>query len=116
MRNSLTAIALALIAITAVAYAQTAQSVPVLENERSGLWFVELASPPALDGTPLATLEGEEAAFHASAKTAGVQYGQGRHFRNLWNGLTVRAAGSEMSKVRSLAGVKAIYPVSQVKL
>ena len=38
-----------------------------LEIEANELWFVELSSPPASDGTTIAALEREEASFHAAA-------------------------------------------------
>src|SRR4051794_20884794 len=69
--------------------AQTAQSVPVLESESSDSWFVELASPPAVEGTAVTTLAGEEAGFHAAATGAGIRYSRGRSYRDLWNGVTV---------------------------
>ena len=92
-----------LLLATMMSHAQTEQSVPTLENESSGTWFVELASPPTVDGTAVATLEREEAGFHSAAARAGVRYAEGRHFRKLWNGLTVRASrATHHSCVRSL--------------
>ncbi len=84
------------------------------DNESTGRWFVELASAPASDGTPLATLEAEEAQFHAAAAAANVSYQEERHFRRLWNGLTVRAGETDAAKVKLLQGVVAVYPVLDV--
>src|SRR5262245_29812381 len=109
MRRMLGGIGLCLLLATWISHAQVAQSVPVRDNEGSAAWFVELASPPTVDGTAVATLEGEEASFHAEAAKAGVRYSESRHFRKLWNGLTVRATPRELSKLRALPGVRAVY-------
>ena len=82
MRRFLGGIGACLLLATMLSSAQTEQSVPTLDNESSGSWFVELASPPAVDGTAVATLEREEASFHAAAAGAGVRYTRGRHFRS----------------------------------
>jgi len=96
--------------------AQSSQSVPTLDNESTGSWFVELSSEPTVEGTPLATLDREEAAFHAAATSAGIRYTTGRHFRKLWNGLTVRASAGDIPKLRALPGVQSVYPVVNVVL
>ncbi len=102
---------------TAISSAQTGQqSVPVLENESSGLWFVELSSPPAVEGTPPAELDRDEQNFHSAASTSGIRYTQGRRFRKLWNGVTVRAAAGDLPKMRALPGVAGVYPVMTISL
>ena len=87
-----TLVSACLLLATMMSHAQTEQSVPMLESETSDTWFVELASSPTADGTAVATLEREEAEFHAAAASAGVRYTKRRHFRGLWNGLTVGAS------------------------
>ena len=114
MPRFLPAIGGCLLLATMLSSAQTEQSVPTLDNESSGSWFVELASPPTTDGTAVATLEREEDAFHAAAAGAGVRYSEGRHFRKLWNGLTVRASAGDVPKLRALPGVQSVYPVVKV--
>jgi subtilisin family serine protease len=102
---------------TAISSAQTGQqSVPVLENESSGLWFVELSSPPAVEGTAPAELDRDEQNFHRAATTAGIRYAQGRRFRKLWNGVTVRASAGDLPKMRALPGVAGVYPVKMIGL
>ena len=102
---------------TAISSAQTGQqSVPVLENESSGLWFVELSSPPAVEGTAPAELDRDEQNFHRAASTAGIRYTQGRRFRKLWNGVTVRASAGDLPKMRALPGVAGVYPVMTISL
>ena len=84
------------------------------ENESTGRWFVELASLPASEGTSMTALEAEEARFHAAASAANVSYQEERHFRRLWNGLTVRAGAADAAKVKLLPGVTAVYPIVSV--
>jgi minor extracellular serine protease Vpr len=101
---------------TAISSAQTGQqSVPVLENESSGLWFVELSSPPAIEGTAQADLDRDERSFRSAAVNAGLRYTPGRRFGKLWNGLTVRASSGDLLKMRGLPGVVGVYPVMQIK-
>ena len=102
---------LAAIMVSAFATAVGSGQSP-LEIENSQLWFVELASAPTSDGTSVAALEREETGFHAAAQDAGIRYSESRHFRSLWNGLSVRAAARDVSKLRALPGVKAVYQVS----
>jgi subtilisin family serine protease len=84
--------------------------------ENSELWFVELSSAPTSDGTSVARLESEEAAFHTAASAAGAEYTESRHFRALWNGLTVRADADNLAKIRRVPGVRAVYPVTTIDL
>ena len=116
MRAFLGGIAASLLLASMIVSGQTGQSVPILDNESSDSWFVELASPPSIEGTAAATLEREEAGFHAAAADAGVRYSRGRSYRDLWNGVTVRATAGEVSKLRSLPGVQAVYPVVRISL
>ena len=114
MPKFLSATALCLLFATMMAAAQSGQSIPISESESTGSWFVELSSPPTDEGTSLATLEREESDFHTAAANAGVRYSEGRHFRKLWNGLTVRASAVDIAKVRSLPGVQSVSPVVNV--
>ena len=116
MRRFLSGTGVCLLLATVILSAQNEQSVPTLDNEISGTWFVELASPPTVEGTALATLEREEESFHAAAASAGVVYSEGRHFRKLWNGLTVRASADDIPKLRALPGVQSVYPVVKITL
>jgi subtilisin family serine protease len=116
MSRFLTATSLGLLLATVMATAQSGQSVPINESESTGLWFVELSSPPTDEGTAAATLEREETDFHAAAANARVRYSEGRHFRKLWNGLTVRASETDIAKVRTLPGVQSVSPVLTVSM
>ena len=111
MPRLLSVFGVCLLLATMRSHAQAGQAVPIADNESTGAWFVELASPPAADGTAVAQLEREEAEFHEAAAGAGVRYTEGRHFRKLWNGLTVRTSAADVPKLRALPGVLSVYPV-----
>jgi minor extracellular serine protease Vpr len=102
------AIAVAVLSASMMTHAQS--SIPHADNETIDRWFVELSSAPSIDGTGIAALEREEASFHAAAAAAGIKYRAGKHFRDLFNGLTVRATGRDVAKLRGLPGVRAVYP------
>jgi len=110
------AIAAAVFCATLMTHAQPADPVATADFEASDRWFVELSSAPSSDGTAMAALEGEESSFHASAAAAGIKYKESRHFRDLFNGLTVRATEREAAKIRGLAGVRAVYRDVKVTL
>ena len=114
MRNLLAGIGAVLLGTSFISYAQSPELIPLTDNETPALWFVELASPPVIEGSSSASLELEEAAFHAAAADAGVRYSETRHFRDLFNGLTVRAGAADANKLRALAGVQAVYPVTKM--
>jgi subtilisin family serine protease len=45
-----------------------------------------------------------------------VRYTEKRHFRQLWNGLTVRASTRDAARLKTVPGVQAVYPVAKVDL
>ncbi len=94
---------------------ETTDAVPVPSSESTALWFIELAGPPTSEGSSPAELGREEAEFRSAAAAAGIGYTEGRRFRTLWNGLTVRSTGKAVAKLRALPGVLAVYPVASVK-
>jgi minor extracellular serine protease Vpr len=115
MRKLLVGISALLVGMTMMSHAQAPQSVS-LDSGSTDLWFVELSSEPTIDGTSLATLEREEANFHAAATGAGARYAEKQHFRDLWNGMTVRASAGDAAKLRGLPNVLGVYPVQKVTL
>jgi minor extracellular serine protease Vpr len=114
MRNLLAGIGAVLLSTSFISHAQSPELIPLTDNETAALWFVELASPPGIEGSSSASLERDEAAFHAAAAGAGVRYSETRHFRDLFNGLTVRAGAADANKLRAIAGVQAVYPVTKI--
>ena len=85
-------------------------------NETPTMWFVELSSKPAVDGTSLAALKNEKAAFRAEAKKAGLSFTERYAFDTLWNGLSVQINPADLNKLARLPGVKAIYPVETIAI
>jgi hypothetical protein len=116
MRKLLVGMGAFVVSMTMMSHAQSPQSIPLSGHEAPDMWFVELSSEPTIEGTSLGTLEREEANFHAAAAAAGARYSEKQHFRDLWNGLTVRAAARDAAKLRGLPGVQGVYPVHKVAL
>ena len=85
-------------------------------NESATNWFVELASAPAVKGTSKAKLKAERDAFKANAAAEGVKVSERFAYDSLWNGMSVSVAPSKIAALRSISGVKAIYPVHTVSL
>lgn len=80
-------------------------------NETRNLWFIELNSPPAAEGTPVATLKQEKANFRAAARAVGLNYSERYAFDTLWNGLSIQIDATQLSKLSRIPAVAAIYPV-----
>jgi minor extracellular serine protease Vpr len=89
-------------------------SVAASTDETSDLWFVELSSPPIADGTSLAQVRQEKAAFRSAAAAARLPYTERYAFDTLWNGLSVRIDRRDLAALSRTAGVKRIYPVAAV--
>jgi minor extracellular serine protease Vpr len=97
--------------LTALTRAQAPTSIPgQLEGTRD-LWFVELASPPAADGTTMSVLEQEKDTFRSLAGLRGLQIQERFAFSSLWNGLSIRIDPKDVGRLAGLPGVRAIYPV-----
>jgi minor extracellular serine protease Vpr len=116
MRKLLTSIAGLIVSTSMMSHAQSPQVIPFSDNETAGRWFVELSSPPGIEGTSSARLDREEADFHAAARGGGVRYANSRRFKDLWNGVIVSATARDSAKLRSIPGVQAVYPVMNVSL
>src|SRR5258706_10437627 len=119
--GALASLALALPVGAQVTDLQPLDPVPSAEtgtytNETPNFWFVELSSPPTADGTSVATVKAEKAAFRANAAKAGVQYKERYAYDTLFNGLSVAIAPSQLSKLARVQGVKAIYPVGTIPM
>ncbi|MEU2235314.1 S8 family peptidase [Streptomyces vietnamensis] len=114
--------ALALLSAAAVilaaptASAQDGPTVPRSAAENTDLWFVELQSPPTADGARLRTTRDEKDAFRREARRRGLKFTERRSFDTLWNGLSIRIAGSQLDTLSQMRGVKAIYPVGTIAL
>ena len=85
-------------------------------DETPKAWFVELGSAPVADGGSLASARSDKTAFRNNARKADLKYAERYAFDNLWNGLSITVAGSQLSKLSRIEGVKAIWPVVTVSL
>jgi hypothetical protein len=115
-------LALVCVAGLAVAPALAGDGSPALgtvggaANETATNWFVELSSPPAVQGTSKAKLKAEHDSFKANAAADGVKYTERYSYDSLWNGVSVKASTSQAAALESVPGVKAVYPVHTVSL
>jgi minor extracellular serine protease Vpr len=85
-------------------------------DETPQAWFVELASSPVADGGRVANTQRDKANFRSAAAARGIQYTERMAFDNLWNGLSINVAPSQLPKIARLSGVKAIYPVEVISI
>ena len=96
---------------------QPEQTVADVQEQRAAestdLWFVELASPPAADGTARSALQAEHAAFRRAAARARLAYQERFAFSTLWNGLSVRIDPADVAALARIEGVTNVYPVAE---
>ena len=86
-----------------------------LENSGTGLWLVELSSPPVADGGSLNTVRADQAMFRRRAAAEGLQYTERFAFERLFNGLSIRTSRSSANRIANLTGVSAVWPVLRVE-
>ena len=58
----------------------------------------------------LVELSGKAADFRGDAKKARINYKERFAFSDLWNGVSIETAASNVDAIRSLPGVTAVYP------
>jgi subtilisin family serine protease len=85
-------------------------------DETSPLWFVELVSPPASEGTSMATLRAEKNAFRTNARKAGLVYTERYTYDVLFNGFSISIERSQLGKLTRIPGVVNIYPVDIIAI
>lgn len=85
-------------------------------DETTNLWFIELKSKPAIQGTSLATIAREQANFRSAASAAGIPIAERFTFNTLWNGFSVQMSAVDAARVSRLAGVANIYPVATISM
>lgn len=78
-------------------------------EQASGLWFVELESPPASQGVARAQLQREKRQFRANARAQGVRFSERMAFDRLWNGLSIELE-SDLATLRETPGVRGRLP------
>jgi minor extracellular serine protease Vpr len=75
-------------------------------------WLVQLSGAPTADGNSTANVKAQHKAFRDAAKAAGVKYSEKRSYSSLFNGFAIRASASQLAKIRSIAGVAAVWPIA----
>ena len=115
MRRLFTAIATAIVSATLMVHGQSPVAGQTIDNLTT-LWFVQLSSPPAIDGTQTDALDREGAAFDEAARGDRIRYQVRRRFTGLFNGVSLRASATDAARLRTLPGVTAVYPVQTVSL
>lgn len=91
------------------------QSAAQVETSSTGLWFVELSSPPTADGGSLTTVRTDKAAFRRNATDAGISFKERFTFDRLFNGLSIRTGRANANQIANLKGVTAVWPVFRIK-
>src|SRR5688572_11525915 len=94
----------------------TSDLVAAAPTATGDLWFVELKSGPTADGTSLATVKAEKDAFRGNAKKAKLNYSERFAFDTLWNGLAIKIDPAQVSTLRRIDGVAAIYPIETISV
>ena len=104
--------------IAAPAPAQAQEAVDQVSQPEAvwSRWFVELTSAPTADGSSLATVRNEKAAFRKAAAQAGLQFTEKHAFDTLFNGLSIEIDPAQLGKLQRIDGVKAVYPVETLRL
>jgi len=88
--------------------------VAVDEAENTGLWFIEFATAPTVEGGELTDLHADKERFRAAARQRGLAVKERFAFDVLWNGLSVEIDLKDLGKISRLPGVVAVYPVDTV--
>jgi subtilisin family serine protease len=83
-------------------------------NSQTGRWFVELSSPPAAAGGNRSIVRADQAAFRRRATVAGIRFGERFAFETLFNGLSIQTSREGASRIATLPGVSAVWPVMRV--
>ncbi len=83
-------------------------------DETPDMWFVELASPPGVDGTPPGLLKKEKDGFRKAAAKAGLDFTERYAFDTLWNGLSIQLEPGQLADLAGIPGVRALYPVVSI--
>ncbi len=93
------------------ATADEVSSVSISQSETPDRWFVQLAGKAKVHGASASQVAAEKQAFRDAAKAAGVTFKERFAYDTLWNGFSVQVDGANLAALRSVPGVKAVFPV-----
>ena len=85
-------------------------------NETPAAWFVEFSNAPVADGGSLTKTKADKKNFRDAAEQLGVQFTELRTFDTLWNGISIAVKPGDVNKLKTLPGVKAVYPVGVTRI
>jgi subtilisin family serine protease len=85
-------------------------------HEGLGAWFVQLKSPPTVDGGSAGTIAAEQQKFRADATAKGIKFTSRYSFQKLWNGVSIDVGTNQLDLVLGLPNVTAVYPVGTVSI
>ena len=97
-----------------VASSQVAQPFQA-QRDSTGLWLVELASPPTADGGSLSGVRADHAAFRRRAAVASIRFEERVAYEALFNGLSIRTSRASANRIANLDGVRAVWPVLRIE-
>jgi subtilisin family serine protease len=83
-------------------------------DETPTAWLVELSGRSRIEGGSDASVQADKDNFRAQARANGVRFRERFEFSELWNGFSVQASPAEAAKLRSIPGVRAVWPVIRV--
>jgi subtilisin family serine protease len=108
----------ALLILPGLAGADPTQSVSAVgpDNETPTAWFVQLSGAPTIKGGTAQSVKAARTAFYASAAAQGLDVKARQAFGTLWNGVSVNVPREQASRLWSVPGVTAVYPVRAFSL
>jgi len=92
------------------------QTAPVEQSDTGDLWFVELSSPPLVEGGLPRDTRRDKDRFRSEATKSGLVYEERYAFDTLWNGLSVRITPGDLVELGRVPGVVALFPVEEIDL
>lgn len=87
-----------------------------MTNETPRYWFVEFPGAPLSEGRSDSAVDADDQQFRNEASTERVSFKQRFRFKSLWNGISIEAKPSAISRIRQFSTVKAVYPVGTYRM
>lgn len=87
-----------------------------MTDETPQRWFVQLTNAPLADGGKINAITRDVATFRSEAAKAGLVYTERFIYSNLFNGLSIEIAPSQISTLRRLRGVTDVFPVVAIPI
>ncbi len=78
-------------------------------------WLVQVSGQPALRGGSRTAATSRQAGIRNAATSAGIEVSVLHSYTRVWNGFSVKGSKAQVDKLRSLAGVTAVFPVYTIQ-